>query len=170
MSAFVRTLLAVVAVAALAAPDAPGVIKATSPLKLFVADSTQIVRVRVGRFDPANSRLVFDVEESLKGTPGDRTLNVAWKLDPESKWEGVRTLPRLLKSIGPDQRAVLFVNDSGGFWHNKGNTRMNPIAFGFTRALGSAWRARASTAASSCGGWRRASRTCGARSRGPRPS
>ena len=49
-----------------------------------------------------------------------------------SKWEGIRALPRLLKCFGPDQEAILFINDEGGFWHNKGATRKFPIAFGYT--------------------------------------
>ena len=32
----------------------------------------------------------------------------------------------------PDQQAILFINDAGGFWHNKGATRKYPIAFGYT--------------------------------------
>lgn len=111
--------------------EAPAVIKATSPVKLFVRDATQIVEVRISKFDLENSRLVFEVEQDIKGKLEQRSLPAVWKLDPESKWEGIRTLPRLLKCFGPDQRAILFINDSGGFWHNKGATRKNPIAFGF---------------------------------------
>ena len=131
MSAPTRCVWPAIAWLALAAPEARGVIKATSPLKLFVQDSTQIVRVKVTRFDPDNSRLVFEVEQDLKGKLDQRTLPTVWKLEPDSKWEGIRALPRLLKSFGPDRQAVLFVNDAGGFWHNKGATRKNPIAFGF---------------------------------------
>lgn len=131
MAAFTRRALLMAALVALSASDARGVIKATSPLKLFVGDATQIVRVKVARFDAEGSRLVFDVEEDLKGKLGSRTLNVVWKIEPDSKWEGVRALPRVLKSFGPGEQAVLFVNDAGGFWHNKGNTRKSPIAFGF---------------------------------------
>ena len=95
-------------------------------------DATQIVQVRVTQFDPENNRLVFDVEQDIKGKLEQRSMNVVWKLEPDSKWEGIRTLPRLLKCFGPDQQAILFINDAGGFWHNKGATRKNPIAFGFT--------------------------------------
>jgi hypothetical protein len=131
MAAFTRCAVLMTAVLTLSAADARGVIKATSPLKLFVGDATQIVRVKVARFDPEGRRLVFDVEEDLKGKLGSRTLNVVWALEPDSKWEGVRALPRVLKSFGPGEQAVLFVNDAGGFWHNKGNSRKTPIAFGY---------------------------------------
>lgn len=116
---------------ALSPADVRGVIKAPASLSRFEHDATQIVRVKVTRFEPDNNRLVFDVEEDLKGKLEQRSLPTVWKLEPDSKWEGIRTLPRLLKSFGPDQQAVLFINDTGGFWHNKGNPRKNPIAFGF---------------------------------------
>lgn len=131
MTAVTRCVVPTIALLALATPEARGVIKATSPLKLFVGDATQIVRVRVARFDPDNTRLVFDVEQDIKGKLEQRGMNVVWKLEPDSKWEGIRALPRLLKSFGPDQQAILFINDTGGFWHNKGATRKHPIAFGF---------------------------------------
>ena len=120
------------ALLALCSSEARGVIKATSPLQLFVRDSTQIVRVRVTQFNAENKRLMFDVEEDIKGKMPQRNMPAAWKLEPDSKWEGIRALPRVLKCFGPDQQAILFINDAGGFWHNKGNERKNPIAFGFT--------------------------------------
>jgi hypothetical protein len=132
MNAFTRCVLLTIAVLALSTSEAPGVIKATSPLKLFVRDATQIVQVRVAQFAPEKNRLVFDVEQDIKAKLEDRSMNVVWKLEPDSKWEGVRTLPRVLKCFGPDQQAILFINDAGGFWHNKGATRKYPIAFGFT--------------------------------------
>jgi hypothetical protein len=113
------------------ADEAQGVIKAPSSLELFVKDATQIVQVKVTKFDPEKDRMVLEVEEDLKGKLEQRSLPTVWKLEPDSKWEGIRTLPRLLKSFGDDRRAILFINDTGGFWHNKGNTRKNPIAFGF---------------------------------------
>jgi hypothetical protein len=132
MPTFARCVLLLIAVLALSASEAPAVIKATSPLKLFVRDATQIVRVRVAQFAPDKNRLVFDVEEDIKGNMEQRKLPVVWKIEPDSKWEGIRALPRLLKCFGPDQEAILFINDAGGFWHNKGATRKYPIAFGFT--------------------------------------
>jgi len=126
-----RIALLIIAVLTLSAHDAHAVIKATSPLHLFVRDGTYIVQVRVTQFDADKSRFVFEVEQDIKGKLEQRTMPTVWKLEPDSKWEGIRTLPRLLKSFGPDQQAILFINDSGGFWHNKGNTRKNPIAFGF---------------------------------------
>jgi hypothetical protein len=130
MNAFTRCAFLMIALLALSTSEVRGVIKATSPLKLFVRDATQIVRVRVTQFDPEKNRLVFDVEQDLKGKIEPRGMNVAWKVDPDSKWEGIRALPRLLKCFGPDQQAVLFINDAGGFWHNRGATRKFPIAFG----------------------------------------
>ena len=132
MIAFTRCVVLMIALLALSTSEVRGVIKATSPLKLFVRDATQIVRVRVTQFAPESSRLVFDVEQDLKGKLEPRGMNVVWKVEPDSKWEGVRVLPRLLKCFGPGQQAVLFINDAGGFWHNKGATRKNPIAFGYT--------------------------------------
>jgi hypothetical protein len=132
MNAFTRCILLMIALLALFTSEVRGVIKATSPLQLFVRDATQIVQVRVTQFAPESNRLVFDVEQDLKGKLEDRSLHTVWKFDPDSKWEGIRTLPRLLKSFGPDQQAILFINDAGGFWHNKGNTRKYPIAFGYT--------------------------------------
>jgi hypothetical protein len=132
MNAILRTLLPLFALLILCTTEAAAVIKATSPLHLFVRDATQIVRVRVTQFAPDKNRIVFDVEADIKAKLADRTMNVVWKLEPDSKWEGIRTLPRVLKSFGPDLEAILFINDSGGFWHNKGNTRKFPIAFGFT--------------------------------------
>ena len=132
MHAFTRCVLLMIALLTLAISDVRGVIKATSPLQLFVRDATQIVQVRVTQFAPEKNRLVFDVEQDLKGKSEGRVMNVVWKLEPDSKWEGVRALPRVLKCFGPDQQAILFINDTGGFWHNKGATRKNPIAFGFT--------------------------------------
>src|SRR5262245_46152812 len=126
-----RCLFLAIPILALSTSDAHGVIKATSPLKLFVQDSTQIVQVKVTRFDADNNRLVFEVEENIKEKLEQGKLNVVWKIERDSKWEGIRTLPDLLKRFGPDQQAILFINDTGGFWHNKGNTRKNPIAFGF---------------------------------------
>ncbi len=131
MRDFTRCVLLMVPLLGLFASEARGVIKATSPLKLFVRDGTQIVQVKVTKFDPDNSRLVFEVEEQLKGKLEQRSMNVVWKIEADSKWEGILALPRLLKCFGPDQRAILFINDAGGFWHNKGNERKNPIAFGF---------------------------------------
>jgi hypothetical protein len=121
-----------IALLALATAEVRGVIKATSPLQLFVRDGAQIVQVRVTKFAPESNRLVFDVEQDIKGKLEQRTMNVVWKVEPDSKWEGIRTLPRVLKCFGPDQQAILFINDAGGFWHNKGATRKFPIAFGFT--------------------------------------
>jgi hypothetical protein len=132
MSAFTRCIVLILLLLALFASDVRGVIKATAPLELFVKDSTQIIQVRVTKFDPDNKRLVFEVEQDLHGKLEDRSMPTVWKLDPDSKWEGIRALPRLLKRFGPDQQAILFINDKGGFWHNKGATRKNPIAFGFT--------------------------------------
>jgi hypothetical protein len=128
----VLVLIALLAALLLSTSEAPAVIKATSPLRLFVRDATQIVQVRVTRFEPDSNRLVFEVQQDLKSKTESPTMNVVWKLEPDSKWEGIRTLPRLLKSFGPDQEAILFINDTGGFWHNAGNERKNPIAFGFT--------------------------------------
>jgi hypothetical protein len=122
-----------IALLALSASEAPAVIKATSPLRLFVRDATQIVQVRVTKFDAERSRMVFEVEQDIQGKKTEeRSMNVVWKIETDSKWEGIRTLPRLLKSFGPDQQAILFINDTGGFWHNAGATRKNPIAFGYT--------------------------------------
>jgi hypothetical protein len=132
MNAFTRCLLLTIAFVALFLSEVRGVIKATSPLQLFVRDGTQIVQVRVTQFIPESNRLVFDVEQDLKGKMEQRSMNVVWKLQPDSKWEGIRALPRLLKCFGPGQQAILFINDAGGFWHNKGATRKNPIAFGFS--------------------------------------
>lgn len=131
MKVFTRCVLLMLALLVLITSEARAVIKATSPLKLFVRDATQIVRVRVSQFVPEKNRLVFDVEQDIQSKLEDRSLNVVWKFEPDSKWEGIRSLPRLLKSFGPDQQAILFINDAGGFWHNKGNVRTNPIAFGF---------------------------------------
>lgn len=132
MNALSRCILMVMAFLFLSTSEGSAVIKATSPLKLFVRDATQIVRVRVAQFAPEKNRLVFNVEQDIKGELEDRSMPVVWKLEPDSKWEGVRVLPRVLKSFGPGQQAILFINDAGGFWHNKGNTRKYPIAFGFT--------------------------------------
>ena len=114
MNAFTRCVLLMIALLALSTAEAPAVIKATSPLQLFVRDATQIVQVRVTQFAPDKNRLVFDIEQDTKAKLEDRTMNVVWKLEPDSKWEGVRTLPQLLKRFGPDQQAILFINDSGG--------------------------------------------------------
>jgi hypothetical protein len=132
MCLFVRCALLIVAMLVLTATESRAVIKATSPLQLFVRDSTQIVRVRVAQFAPDKNRMVFEVEQDIKNKLADRSMNVVWKLEPDSKWEGIRALPRVLKSFGPDQEAILFINDAGGFWHNKGATRKFPIAFGYT--------------------------------------
>ncbi len=131
MKAFTRGILLLVAVLIGSASEVRGVIKATSSLELFVKDGTQIVQVKVTKFDPDKKRLVFEVEKDIKGKLEQRSMNVVWKVDPDSKWEGIRVLPELLKRFGPDQQAILFINDAGGFWHNKGNTRKNPSAFGF---------------------------------------
>ena len=132
MNAFTRCVFLMIALLALFTSEAPAIIKATSPLQLFVRDATQIVQVRVAEFDFDKNRMVFAIEQDLKAKLEDRTMNVVWKFEPDSKWEGVRTLPRVLKSFGPDQQAILFINDAGGFWHNKGNTRKYPIAFGMS--------------------------------------
>lgn len=132
MSAFTRCVPATIALLVLFTAEAPAVIKATSPLTLFVRDATQIVQVRVTQFDADKNRMGFEVEQDIKAKLADRSMPVVWKLEPDSKWEGIRTLPRVLKCFGPDQKAILFMNDVGGFWHNKGNTRKFPIAFGYT--------------------------------------
>jgi hypothetical protein len=132
MKNFSRFSVLAVALLLLACAETPAVIKATSPLSLFVRDATMIVRVRVGKFMPDDKRMELIVEDDIKGKLPQRTMPVVWKLEPDSKWEGIRALPRVLKSFGPDQQAILFINDTGGFWHNKGATRKNPIAFGFT--------------------------------------
>lgn len=132
MNALARSVLLMIALLALPTGEARAVIKATAPLRFFVRDATQIVQVRVTQFDAEKNRLVFEVEQDLKSKIEPRGLNVVWKVEPDSKWEGIRTLPRLLKCFGPDQQAILFINDTGGFWHNAGATRKNPIAFGFT--------------------------------------
>jgi hypothetical protein len=131
MTASTRCAAVIVASLSLFPPAALAVIKVDSPLRLFVRDGTQIVRVRVVEFDAEKQNLVFQVEQDLKEKWEQRTLNAVWKFEPDSKWEGIRTLPRLMKCFGPDRQAVLFINDAGGFWHNKGNERKNPIAFGF---------------------------------------
>ncbi len=132
MNACTRCVLLMIALLALSTSEAPGVIKATSPLQLFVRDATQIVQVRVVQFAPEKNRLVFDVEQDIKAKMEQRSMPVVWKVEPDSKWEGIRTLPRVLKCFGPGQEAILFINDGGGFWHNKGATRKYPIAFGYT--------------------------------------
>jgi hypothetical protein len=116
----------------LSVSDVCGIIKAPSPLRLFVRDSTQIIRVRVSQFAPDKTSMTFDVEQVIKGKFEERAMPVIWKLDANSKWEGIRLLPRVLRCFGPDQQAILFINDAGGFWHNKGATRKYPIAFGCT--------------------------------------
>jgi hypothetical protein len=131
MSRIARCVVLTIALLTLCAADAPAVIKATSPLELFVRDATMIVQVRVTQLDLDKKRMTFEVEQDIKGKMEQRTMPVGWKLEPDSKWEGIRTLPRVLKSFGPEQKAILFINDAGGFWHNKGNTRKYPIAFGF---------------------------------------
>jgi hypothetical protein len=131
MNALTRFVVLMIAMLALSTSEVGGVIKATSSLQLFVRDATQIVQVRVAQFDRENNRLVLDVEQDIKGKMVPREMNAVWKLEPDSKWEGIRTLPRLLKSFGPGQQVILFINDAGGFWHNAGATRKNPIAFGF---------------------------------------
>ena len=129
---FITCVLTVLAaLLMLSTAEVHAIIKAVSPLKLFVRDSTQIVQVRVTQFVPESNRMVFDVEQDIKGKMEQRSLPVVWKFEPDSKWEGVRVLPKVLKSFGRDQQAVLFINDAGGFWHNKGATRKYPIAFGF---------------------------------------
>jgi hypothetical protein len=131
MTVAARCLLPMIALLALPAGEARAVIKAPAGLDLFVRDATCIVRVKVARFEPDDNRMVFEVEQDLKGKWEQRGLPVVWKVEPDSKWEGIRALPRLLKSFGPDRQAVLFINDTGGFWHNKGAERKHPIAFGF---------------------------------------
>lgn len=131
MNAIARSVVLTTALLALLASEARAVIKAAAPLRLFVRDATQIVQVRVTKLDAEKNRMVFEVEHELAGKLEPQTMNVVWKLEPDSKWEGIRALPRLLKSFGPDQQAILFINDTGGFWHNAGNVRKNPIAFGY---------------------------------------
>jgi hypothetical protein len=131
MNALTRCGLLMLVLLTLSSSEARGVIKASSPLRFFVRDSTQIVQVRVTQFAPDSNRMVFEVEQDIKAKMPDRSLPVVWKVEPDSKWEGIRALPRVLKCFGPDQQAILFINDAGGFWHNKGATRKNPIAFGF---------------------------------------
>jgi hypothetical protein len=142
MTALARIALPMLAVLALFAVEAGAVIKRTSPLALFVQDATQIVQVRVTKFDAEKGRLVFEVEQDIKGKLDSRSMNTVWEFKPDTTWEGIKTLPRLMKSFGPDQRAILFINDAGGFWHNKGNTRKNPIAFGY---LNGSWFCMEST-------------------------
>ena len=132
MNAFTRCVLLMTALLALSTSEVRGVIKATAPLQLFVRDGTQIVQVRVTQFAPESNRLVFEVEQDIKGKLEQRSMPVVWKVEPDSKWEGVRALPRLLQCFGPGQQAILFINDAGGFWHNAGAPRRNPIAFGYT--------------------------------------
>ncbi len=132
MYALIRCILLMIAFLVLSASEARAIIKATSPLQLFVRDATMIVQVRVTKFAPENNRLVFEVQQDIKGKMEDKSMPTVWKIVPDSKWEGIRALPRVLKSFGPDQEAILFINDAGGFWHNKGATRKYPIAFGFT--------------------------------------
>jgi hypothetical protein len=132
MNTFTRCVFLMIALLALSTSEVQGVIRATSPLRLFVRDGTQIVQVRVTQFAPDRNRMVFDVEQDIKGKLEQRSMSVVWKVQPDSKWEGIRALPRVLKCFGPDQQAILFINDAGGFWHNKGATRKNPIAFGYT--------------------------------------
>jgi hypothetical protein len=127
-----RFVLLVSALLAPCASKAHAVIKATSPLKLFVRDATQIVHVKITKFDADKSRMAFEVEDDIKGKLDERDMPVVWKLERDSKWEGIRSLPDLIKCLGPDQKAILFINDTGGFWHNKGAERKNPIAFGFS--------------------------------------
>jgi hypothetical protein len=132
MNTLTRCVLLTIALLALSTSEVRGVIKITSPLQLFVRDATQIVQVRVTQFAPESNRLVFEVEQDIKGKIPQRSMPAVWKVDPDSKWEGVRALPRVLKCFGPGQQAVLFINDAGGFWHNAGAPRKNPIAFGYT--------------------------------------
>ena len=66
MNAFIRCVVPMIALLALSTTEVRGIIKATSPLKLFVRDATQIVQVRVTKFDPEKNRLVFDVEQHLR--------------------------------------------------------------------------------------------------------
>lgn len=142
MTRFARIVFPMFAVLTLCTVETQAVIKVTSPLALFVRDATQIVQVRVTMFDAEKNRLAFEVEQDIKSKLDSRSLNAVWKFEPDSKWEGIRTLPRLLKSFGPDQQAILFINDAGGFWHNKGNVRKNPIAFGY---LNGSWFCMEST-------------------------
>lgn len=132
MNMLTRCILPVLALLAISSSDLRAVIKRTSSLELFVRDATQIVQIQVTQFSPENDRMVCEVQQDLKGKLEGRGLNVAWKVEPDSKWEGIRTLPELLKRFGPGQQAILFINDTGGFWHNAGNPRKSPIAFGFT--------------------------------------
>jgi hypothetical protein len=47
---------------ALSTSEGRAVIKATSPLQLFVRDATQIVQVRVAQFDSEKNRIVFEID------------------------------------------------------------------------------------------------------------
>src|SRR5262245_31008066 len=113
MNALTCCVVPMIALLALSTSEVQAVIKVTSPLRLFVRDATQIVQIRVTQFAPEHNRLVCDVEQDIKGKFEQRSMNVVWKVDPDSTWEGVRTLPQLLKCFGPGQQAVLFINDSG---------------------------------------------------------
>ena len=129
MNALTRCVLLMIALLALSRFEVRGAIRATSPLSLFVRDGTQIVQVRVNQFSPEKDRLVFEVEQDIKGKTEQRSMPVVWKVNPKGKDVGVLALPRLLKCFGPDQQAILFINDGGKFWHNE--QRKSPISYGF---------------------------------------
>ncbi|MCI0640192.1 MAG: PQQ-binding-like beta-propeller repeat protein [Gemmataceae bacterium] len=87
------------------------VIAAPRPLRVFVDSSTWIAQAKIDQFFPEKPALVFQIEDNVKGKPGAKRLPVVFKLDPKAEKENY--IPPLLKRLGKDQKALLFVNERG---------------------------------------------------------
>ncbi len=87
------------------------VIAAPRPLRVFVDSSTWIAQAKIDQFFPEKPALVFQIEDGVKGKPGQKRVPVVFKLDPKAENENY--IPPLLKRLGKDQQALLFVKEIG---------------------------------------------------------
>ena len=87
------------------------VIKATTPLKVFLEDSGVIVLARIDKFYPEKPALVLEVREDLKGKAVYRRLPVSVKVDKTAEKENY--IPPILKRLAPEQDVILFVKERG---------------------------------------------------------
>src|SRR5687767_11025422 len=87
------------------------VIKATTPLKVFLDDSGSILLAKVDKFYPEKPALILEVKENLKGKSAHKRLPVSVKVDKTADKENY--LPPILKRLAADQEVILFVKERG---------------------------------------------------------
>src|SRR5271166_2120497 len=87
------------------------VIKAITPLKVFLEDSNHIVLTKIDALYPEKPAFVLSVLEDLKGKPAYRRLPVVARSDKSAANED--HVPTILKRLAVGKNVILFIKERG---------------------------------------------------------